>query len=249
MNRTYKICIDPGHGGFDPGAVGPSGLKEKDVTLSIGLKLREKLQLQGINVVMTRDRDTALGNNENDDLINRATVANNAKADYFVSIHCNSAGPTAYGTETFAYKAGGQGEKLAQAIQEQLIHTIGLRNRGVKFANYAVLRNTNMPAVLVETAFISNPAEEKLLADDAWRDRFAEAIAIGICNHLGIQYKKEVVWVDWKTILKKVAANPEEWEKAINTAVNAANADGDLGDLEIFQYLPVLIEKIYNYKN
>lgn len=243
-----KICIDPGHGGRDPGAIGSSGLKEKDVTLSIGLKLREKLQLQGIQVVMTRDRDTALGSSINEDLNNRAAVANNAKVDYFVSIHCNAAGPSAYGTETFAYKPGGQGEQLANEIQNQLIHKIGLRNRGVKFANYAVLRNTNMPAILVETAFISNHAEERLLADDAWRDRFAEAIAVGICNHLGIEYKKEAIWVDWKTILKKVATNPDDWEKGINAAVNAAKANGSLGDLEIFEHLPLLIEKIYNQR-
>ena len=187
-----KFCIDPGHGGFDPGAIGPSGLRESDVTLSIGLKLREKLQLQGIQVVMTREKDTALGNNINADLNNRTQIANKNGCDYFISIHCNSStNRSANGTETYCYKFGSMGEKLARSIQSKLVEITGLANRGVKEANFAVLKNTVMPAVLVETAFISNPAEEAKLADDSWRNQCAEAIAVGICNCLGITYKKE----------------------------------------------------------
>ena len=221
-----KICIDPGHGGRDPGAIGSSGLRESDVTLSIGLKLREKLQLQGIQVVMTRERDTALGNTINADLNNRVQFANRNGSDYFISIHCNSStNRSAHGTETYCYKFGGQGERLAKALQEKLIHAVGLANRGVKEGNFAVIRDTNMPAVLIELAFISNPAEEKLLADEIWQDIFANAIAEGIFDFLGIEYNKprEVRKVinnvqDALNILveKGVINSPDYWLKAID---------------------------------
>ena len=234
-----KICIDPGHGGFDPGAIGPSGLCESDVVLSIGLKLREKLKLQGINVVMTRDTDTALGKNINEDLNNRVAISNKNNADYFVSIHCNSAvNKKASGTETYCYKFGGQGERLAKAIQEKLFHVVGLPNRGVKEGNFAVLRNTYMPAVLIETAFISNPAEENLLADERWQGVFAEAIAVGICNHLGIKYREEegVKVIDnvqdaLNVLVEKGVINsPDYWVKAV----------------DVVKYLDVLIINMAN---
>lgn len=208
-----KICIDPGHGGYDPGAVGQNGLQEKDVALSIGLKLRDKLQAQGIGVIITRDWDTALGDNVNADLNNRAVIANQNNVDLFVSVHCNSAADSsAHGTETYAYTPGGQGEQLARAIQAELIHAIGLTDRGVKFANYAVLRETNMSAVLVETAFISNPTEECILADDTWRERYAVAITKGICNFIGTNYKEEMQPVEntQKTEQERVAALVQE---------------------------------------
>ncbi len=170
-----RIVIDPGHGGRDPGAIGPSGLKEANVTLLVAMKVAEKLQGAGVEVKLTRTTDAFV------DLQPRCDVSNTWGADYFVSIHCNAAGtPQARGTETYCYKFGGKGEVLAKAIQAELIAATGRANRGVKEANFYVLRKTNMPAVLTELAFISNPEEERLLASAAYQEKCALAIAKGI---------------------------------------------------------------------
>lgn len=170
-----RIVIDPGHGGIDPGAVGPSGIKEAHVNLAVALKVAEKLRKAGVDVMLTRTSNVFV------DLQPRCDIANFWMADYFVSIHCNAAGtPLAHGTETYCYKFGGKGEILAKAIQAELIAATGRANRGVKTANYYVLRYTHMPAVLVEMAFISNPEEEALLASDEFQRQAAEAIARGV---------------------------------------------------------------------
>lgn len=115
------------------------------------------------------------------DLQDVVKASNDFKADYFISIHCNAAAnPSAHGVETYAYTAGGKGEVLAKAIQSELIKATGLTDRGVKFANYYVIRKTSCPAVLVEMAFISNPAEEKLMMSGTGDLTFAKAIASGI---------------------------------------------------------------------
>jgi N-acetylmuramoyl-L-alanine amidase len=181
-----KVCIDPGHGGYDPGAVGPSGLKEKDVTLSVSTILSKILQSKGIDVVLTRTGDLLTWRPDND-LWARCNVANQAKADIFVSIHCNSAtNPAATGTETFCYQKSGQAYALAQAIQSCLVQTLRLPDRGVKTANFYVLRGTNMPAVLVELAFINNPKEEALLRNGDFQRTCAESIAQGILQVMGV---------------------------------------------------------------
>ena len=182
-----KICIDPGHGGADPGAVGPTGLKEKDVNLAVGLKLAELLK-PICTVVMTRTTDIRLGKNQKEDLAARVAIAEKNKVDRFVSIHCNSyTDRNVRGIETFAYAPGGNGEKLARAIQAELIKATGLNDRKVKFSGSSiyVLKYTSMPAVLTEVGFISNPNEEKLLRDPAFQAKVAKTIAQGVANHLG----------------------------------------------------------------
>ena len=172
-----KICIDPGHGGVDPGAVGPTGLKEKDVNLAVGLKLAELLKSIA-EVKLTRTRDVAVS------LKDRAAIANSFKCDYFISVHTNSfTDRKVGGVETWAYAPGGKGEKLAKAVQAELVKATGFANRGVKFnSKFAVLRGTKAPAILTETGFISNPAEEKLLKTTAFREKIAKAIAQGGFN-------------------------------------------------------------------
>ncbi|WP_422448189.1 N-acetylmuramoyl-L-alanine amidase [Thermoanaerobacterium sp. DL9XJH110] len=183
-----RIVIDPGHGGSDPGAVGPNGLKEAHVNLAVALKVAEKLRKAGVEVKLTRTSDVFI------DLQPRCDIANSFGADYFVSIHCNSAGtPKARGTETYCYKLGGKGEVLAKVIQAELIAATGRVNRGIKTANYYVLRRTNMPAVLTELAFISNPEEERLLSNPEFQEKFAIAIARGIGKIVGIQIVEEVL--------------------------------------------------------
>ena len=117
-----KIMLDPGHGGKDPGAVGQNGTRESDVALKIALKLRDKLRHNNIDVLMTRDTDTALGNTINADLDARSAMANSANTDYYISLHCNSANNrSARGIETYAIAPGGQAEKLANAVQRRLV--------------------------------------------------------------------------------------------------------------------------------
>ena len=175
-----KICIDPGHGGADPGAVGPTGLKEKDVNLAVGLKLAELLKPIA-EVKLTRTKDIAVS------LKDRAAIANSFKCDYFISIHSNSfTDRKVGGVETWAYAPGGNGEKLAKEVQAELVKATGFANRGVKFnSKFAVLRDTKAPAILTETGFISNPAEEKLLKTTAFQEKIARAIAQGVANRIG----------------------------------------------------------------
>jgi N-acetylmuramoyl-L-alanine amidase len=183
-----KGIIDAGHGGFDPGAVGPTGVQEKVITLAVAKKAAEVLRGAGVDVLFTRDSDKLLAGTINADLGMRYKIANQAKADVFVSIHCNSAAdPKANGTETFYCTGSPAGAKLAEHIQNRLITALGLRNRGVKSATFAVLRGTNMPAALVELAFISNPTEEGLLETPAFQDKAALAIADGVLDFLNIK--------------------------------------------------------------
>jgi N-acetylmuramoyl-L-alanine amidase len=183
--KGKTIVIDPGHGEMkswgssDPGATGPTGLIERDITLDISLKLARILEAKGANVILTRTGDTTLT------LSGRANVANDNNADVFVSIHCNAnTRSTAEGTSTYYTNNGnGQAEirkKLASSVQAELVKATQRKNLGVLQANFAVLRYTNMPSILVETAFISNPEEEKLLANPDFRTLVAEGIGTGI---------------------------------------------------------------------
>src|SRR5215475_10536405 len=148
-----RICLDSGHGGKDSGAVGPTGLRECDVVLDIVKKMGTILDGMGYDVSFTRLSDIFV------ELGERCRIANSLKCDYFVSIHCNSNGPTAEGIETL-YKSDA-GKKLANPIQNNLIKDTGERDRGLKLrGDLAVLNGTNMPAVLVEVGFISNPKTE-----------------------------------------------------------------------------------------
>jgi N-acetylmuramoyl-L-alanine amidase len=180
-----KICIDPGHGGSDSGAVGPSGLLEKDVVLAIALQLKGMLEGAGHEVVMTRDSDIDVGyayDSATVELQARCDISNNADVDYFVSIHCNAAFPEAHGTETWCCDGSEKGTALAQIIDSN-IATLGLTDRGVKTTaqeRLYVLIHTEAPAVLVETAFISNPEEEQQLADPTFQEQLAGAIFNGL---------------------------------------------------------------------
>jgi N-acetylmuramoyl-L-alanine amidase len=216
------ICIDPGHGGEDLGAIGRSKLQEKDVTLQIGLKLKKMIESRtGLRVIMTRDKDSEVSLNT------RASIANNQRAQLFISIHANSSfRKSAYGSETFfvSLQATDQeslelaqkenqnmedpGEtikndelkmilwnmaqtehiressKLAEYVQNELNVLLGTRNRGVKQAPFRVLMRTAMPAVLIETAFISNVSEEKKLQSEEFLDKIAFAIYNGISKFI-----------------------------------------------------------------
>ncbi len=181
-----KVCIDPGHGGTDPGAVGQNGAKEKDVVLQISLQVKKVLERNGIDVVMTREKDIVSGKLV---IADRCKIANNANVDYLVSIHANADGDrddqTGFGTETWAYSTTSAGYPLAKAVQKELIAANGLADRGVKVKAWDILKGTKAPAILVETAFINNSAEERLLTDAVFQKLTAEAIAKGIVQQLG----------------------------------------------------------------
>ncbi|MGE5558038.1 MAG: N-acetylmuramoyl-L-alanine amidase family protein [Bacillota bacterium] len=175
------FMIDPGHGGLDPGALGPTGLKEKDVNLRVGLFLRNIMQQYGgATVFMTRSTDTYVT------LAGRANLANNKQVNRFVSIHHNSTdvNPRANWTETYYYTYKNTTSKaLAEKIQKRLLTATRLPDGGAKPANFAVLRLTKMPAVLTEASFISNRYEEARLRDSNYNWREAYYIYRGIVDH------------------------------------------------------------------
>lgn len=170
-----KIAVNAGHHvEFDPGAIGPTGVREADVNYAVGQKLCDFLSAQGHEAIII---------NEND-LQAICDIANEFGADVFVSLHCNAAeNHAAHGTETYYHAGSARGSMLAQYIHCELVG-LGLANRGTKTANFYVLRNTAMPAALVEIAFISNPEEEALLASEEFQQQAAEAIARGVMRWL-----------------------------------------------------------------
>lgn len=175
------VCVDAGHGGSDSGATGVCGILEKDVNLDVALMLRDRLESEGAHVVMTRDGDYYIP------LEDRCQIANDHGADIFISIHCNSySSPDANGIETYWYTYGSSDSKaLAGGIQENLVRTFDLRDRGVKQANYYVLKNTAMPAALAELMFISNPDECEMLSRADVRSYCAEALFDAVLNYAG----------------------------------------------------------------
>lgn len=172
--KMKRICIDAGHGGKDPGAAGRSGLNEKDVNMQVALKVADLL-MDRYTVVMTRTDDQYVS------LGKRCDIANQSKSRLFVSIHCNAAeNHEANGIETFHYYTSTRGKLFANAIQRGLIALTERRDRGVKAAGFQVLRDTSMPATLVELGFITNTEEEQLLQKEEFQNACAKAIVKGI---------------------------------------------------------------------
>ena len=179
VNRDYyKVFVDAGHGGSDPGALG-NGLEEEALNLQVATKVEAKLKEKGIEVKMSRTSDNYISLQE------RAEMANAYEADVFVSIHQNSASAdTAEGIETYRHRDKEAHNTYASDIQNNLIKETSAKNRGVKTANFAVLRETNMTAALVENGFINNPNEAAKLSDPNYQDKLATGIANGIEKYL-----------------------------------------------------------------
>lgn len=171
-----KIVIDPGHGGYDNGAVW--GYEEEDdINLIVAFLLRCELEKTIIDVELTRERDEAVS------LASRVIKANIAKADYFISVHCDAFhNTTAEGMTTHIFThANPETEIIANGIQRSLIERFpDHRNRGVRRSNFYVLRKTQMPAVLVECEFLSNPKTRRFLREPEYQLGLAQAIAKGI---------------------------------------------------------------------
>lgn len=182
-----KIFIDPGHGGPDPGAVG-NGVTEEAVNLNVSLELARLLRQAGYSVMVYRTTSSEnVLENKNADLRNRASMANEWGADYFISIHTNSSENTnAQGVEAYVYRLGGAAERLGKSITNAVSEELGSRNRGVMQANFAVLRRTRMPAVLVELGYLTNSTEALNLNSPAWQRAAARAIFNGIVSDIGL---------------------------------------------------------------
>ena len=188
-----KIVLDPGHGGNDAGAIGPTGVMEKTVTLNVARELRKLLEAEGAQVIMTREGDTtvsAKGAKASDieELGARCEVANRVGADIFISIHADSfTRPEARGTTGYYYSksTSGRGQKLADCIRRNLVEQLGTPSRGTQPCNFYVVKHTDMPATLIELGFISNKEEEQLLNSKEGVQKAAQGILDGIEDYFG----------------------------------------------------------------
>lgn len=151
-----KWVLDAGHGGYDQGVIGKLGTKESNIVLEAVLEAKRLLQKNGEQVLLTREVDESL------DQYRRAEIANEWGGDYFISIHMNSSSDASVtGTEIFVLSFGTKAENLASQVKSELVAALKSKDRGIKEANYTVLRNTNMPAIIVEGEFLSNVNVEK----------------------------------------------------------------------------------------
>ena len=179
-NKFY-VVIDPGHGGPDPGAIGIGGLRETDVVLDVSKRVKKLLSDKGVMVKLTRNNEIDL------DLPPRVSIANKTDADIFVSIHANASRGKRRdinGLETFYY-SGWRGRLLAKKIQKQILKVSpGSPDRGVRQGRYYVIKNTRMPAVLVEIGFLTGRLDARRLEKSIHRERIAYAITKGILEYL-----------------------------------------------------------------
>lgn len=178
-----KVVIDPGHGGIDSGA-NHNQVLEKNINLAIAEKLTAELKERNMQVILTRKEDKLYQNDRQKDLRHRVEVANNSQANLLVSLHVNSfPSSKSFGGETYYSKDSKEGEKLASAIQEELIKIQPKNYRTIKTAPYYVLRKTKITAVLVEVGFISNPQDRKRITNPHEQEKIARAITKGIINY------------------------------------------------------------------
>lgn len=173
LATSQSVCIDAGHGGSDPGAVG-WGLEEEDINLDVANRLCTLLKGAGWKVYMTRSSDSDVS------LSGRTSYANSVGASRFISIHCNAFNQSAHGTETYCYSEGSSTSfGMRDRVNPQVVNALNTYNRGCKTASYYVLKYTNMPAILCELAFIDNQQDAAKLGDSYYRQKAAEGIKTG----------------------------------------------------------------------
>jgi len=191
----YLICLDPGHQSTPNADTGCSGfgVAEQDIVLDICKRAKLLIELNEIKVIMTRDGATVNGDGSslNASLNTRCQIANNAKADLFLSVHCDAFNTKAYGTTCHVFGLGGNAERFAKILNPMMGNIF--YNRGIKVSNFAVIRDTNMPAVLLETAFLDNKDDNAKLANANIRQQIAVNIAKSVCIYFGVTYKGGVV--------------------------------------------------------
>lgn len=186
------VVIDAGHGGADPGKVGQSGTLEKEINLSLALKLREYLERDGIQVVLTRETDDGLysagaQNKKREDMAARVRIISEVQPEFVVSIHQNSY-PTAEckGAQMFYYKGSEESRQLAELLQTTFLEVLqdGNKRQAKENAEYYLLRKTACPIVIAECGFLSNPSEEALLKTEEYQEKVAEALYLGIKQYI-----------------------------------------------------------------
>jgi N-acetylmuramoyl-L-alanine amidase len=186
------VVIDAGHGGNDPGKIGVDDSLEKEINLTIAKKVKRDLELQDVEVIMTRETDQGLydeatSNKKIQDMKNRCALINETDPDCVVSIHQNSYHEeSASGAQVFYYGTSAEGKKLAGILQEKLISDVDPENHRQAKANesYYLLKKTEAPIVIVECGFLSNWEEAKKLQDDSYQSRIAWAVTMGILAYL-----------------------------------------------------------------
>lgn len=243
-----KVCLDAGHGASTNGKRSPdSSLMEYEFNRDVGRRLKAILERHNIEVIETVTDGTDVS------LTERCNIANKNNVDYFVSIHANADGngynwTSAKGWEIHIVGKGGKAEKLAKAIHKHSIPILGLKDRGVRISNFQVLRDTDMPAVLIEHGFYTNKEECGILKTEEFRQKCAEADAKGILEFLGINYQdnkteetvEKPIIDDWKVEQYQKALvhgiiTDKNWINRLNDTVSAG---------EIFAMLNNLYDKI-----
>jgi N-acetylmuramoyl-L-alanine amidase len=223
-----RLCLDYGHGGSDPGAV-YMGRKESEDVLSLGRSVTEVLKRHGVLVDETRTTDTTVSLNARSDFENRGAY------DYFISFHRNAFKPeTAAGVETYTYlNPSAKSKEMAEKIQNALVG-VGFADRGVKEANFHVLRETKAPAVLIEIGFIDNSQDNALF--DNKRADIVKGIAKAILSQLGIKYMEETNPQDKLTraldilVNNGIVSSPSYW---LENAREGKTIKGEYGALLI----------------
>lgn len=205
-----KIAIDAGHGPRTAGKRAPDGsMLEFEFNSAVASLLKSRLLVNGFKVktVHRRNRDVSLRA--------RADEANKWKADLYVSIHADAQGGQGFGRargiETYCWKRSGSAEKLAKSVQSELIRQTGARDRGVKTANFWVLRKTDMPAILVEGGFMTNREDLVLLKSESYREQIATGISVGVTDYLHSQRPADLACIVRETPVPQKLINGEMW--------------------------------------
>ena len=190
--KKYIVCVDPGHGGTDPGKVGINGQLEKDINLAIAKKLKTYLEASDVTVVLTRDKDMGLyssgdAHKKMADMRKRCQLIEEVKPDLVISIHQNSYPEEAIrGGQVFYYRDSSKGKALAEILQDRFDYVLGDQNRRLPKANanYYLLLRVKCPIVIVECGFLSNRKEAALLNSGEYQDKLAYTIPMGIMEYL-----------------------------------------------------------------
>ena len=228
----YKVALDDGHGMQTPGKRTPafadgSVMHENEFNRRVVQLLAEKLVAKGIDVV-----EVAPGDNDIS-ISDRVAAANHAKVNLYVSVHANALGggnwSSGQGVETYHYPGSKESEKLSNIIHAKLAGGTEQKDRGVKSANFYVLRKTAMPAVLVECGFMTNPKEAELLKSESFRIECAEEICAGICEYLGVQPEDPFE----KLVQHGIIGDPVYWKA---NAVSGQKCEGE--------YVRTILERI-----
>ncbi|MGI6010756.1 MAG: N-acetylmuramoyl-L-alanine amidase [Ruminococcus sp.] len=190
--EEQTVVVDAGHGGRDPGKVGAGDVLEKEINLEIALKLKERLEKRGIQVIMTRTEDVMLceedsSNKKAQDLKNRCGIIDESGADCAVSIHQNSySDESVKGPQVFYYQNSDSGRELAETLQEALVSRLAPESSREARGNetYYMLRKTKTPVVIVECGFLSNPEEAGRLCEEKYQEQIADAVCEGVAAYL-----------------------------------------------------------------